>query len=380
VRALILDSGLDRGSLAAARALHDDGWEVGIGSPVRGLAGCSRAVSAWHPVPPPGDGAEAFLAAAADAIAQGGYEIVFSSDDHGVLLLSEHRARVAATVPYAPHERVVTAFDKLALTRAAVRAGLAVPRTEQATDAVLAGWSGPAVVKPRLTFSAASAHRIDAQVLAGPDDARRRAAEVRRSGGEPIVQELIDGGLMALSVVCDRDSRVVAAVQQESPHTWPPRVGVSARARTVPLDATLKGGVQELLSRLGWFGLAQLQFLRQAGEQPRLLEINGRFYGSLALAVRAGVNLPAVWARLATDRPIGPAYQARVGQVYQWLSRDLRWAVRSADGRPGAALPRVAETLATALTSAHSVWSLRDPAPALRHYGGQLRERWTPRR
>jgi len=380
VRALILDSGLDRGSLAAARALEQDGWRVGIGSPIRGLAGSSRAVSVWHPVPSPGEGTEPFLTAAAAAVAQGGYEVVFSSDDHGVLLLSEHRRRLAATVPYAAHEHVLAAFDKLVLTRAALDAGLAVPPTEEASDTALADWSGPAVVKPRLTFSSASSHRIDAQVVAGPDEARQRVAEIRQAGGEPIVQAVVDGGLMALSVVCDPDSRIVAAVQQESPHTWPPRVGVSARARTVPVEESLKGRVQELLTGLGWFGLAQLQFLRPPGGKPHLLEINGRFYGSLGLAVAAGVNLPALWARLATGRQAGPSGQARVGQVYQWLSRDLRWALRSADGRRGAAVANLAETLATAPSSAHSVWSLRDPAPAVRHYGGQLLERWTQRR
>jgi hypothetical protein len=51
MRALIIDQGLDRGSLAAVRALRDDGWTVGVGSPVRGLAGSSRAVSRWHEVP-----------------------------------------------------------------------------------------------------------------------------------------------------------------------------------------------------------------------------------------------------------------------------------------------------------------------------------------
>jgi predicted ATP-grasp superfamily ATP-dependent carboligase len=372
VRALILDSGLDRGSLAAARALQADGWTVAVGSPIRGLAGSSRAVSAWHPVPIPAAGGESFIAAVAEIVAREAYEVVFSSDDQGVLLLSEHRDALRALVPYASHESVLGAFDKLTLTRSAAAVGLAVPRTEDATEETLGAWSGPAVVKPRLTFAAERASRIDVEVVQSAAQVRAQASAVRLAGGEPIVQEVIDGTLMALSVVCDRESSIVAAVQQESPHTWPPRVGVSARARTVSLEEPLRQGVQELLRKLGWFGLAQLQFLRPADGEPRLLELNGRFYGSLALAVRSGVNLPSIWARLATGHDPAPIAEARVGQSYQWLSRDLRASLREADGNPAAAIAAVGGALGHALTSVHSVWSLSDPVPALRHYGGKL--------
>ena len=68
-----------------------------------------------------------------------------------VLVLSRRRAEIApAIVPYAAHEIVERSFDKLAFTRAAQTAGLAVPRTEEADEAALAAWDGPVVVKARL--------------------------------------------------------------------------------------------------------------------------------------------------------------------------------------------------------------------------------------
>jgi hypothetical protein len=48
---LVLDQGLDRGSLAAVRALTDDGWIVGVGLPFRGLSGSSCFAERWHRVP-----------------------------------------------------------------------------------------------------------------------------------------------------------------------------------------------------------------------------------------------------------------------------------------------------------------------------------------
>jgi len=60
-RALIVEDGFQRGSLAAARALGQAGWRVGIGSPKEGFASTSRATSAWHRVPSPEDGQEGFV-------------------------------------------------------------------------------------------------------------------------------------------------------------------------------------------------------------------------------------------------------------------------------------------------------------------------------
>ena len=81
----------------------------------------------------------------------GGYEVVFCAYDVGLLVLSRRREEVApAIVPYAAHEVVERSFDKLEFTRAAEAVGLAVPRTEQASEEALAAWQGPVVVKARI--------------------------------------------------------------------------------------------------------------------------------------------------------------------------------------------------------------------------------------
>jgi predicted ATP-grasp superfamily ATP-dependent carboligase len=55
-------------------------------------------------------------------------------------------------------------------------------------------------------------------------------------------------------------------------------------------------GVARLLADLGWSGVANVQFVRAPGGRPRLIDLNGRLYGSLALAYATGVNVPDLWA------------------------------------------------------------------------------------
>ena len=128
-------------------------------------------------------------------------------------------------------------------------------------------------------------------------------AEITAAGGAPLIQEALDGRLAAFSSVVGEDGRLLARVQQEAERTWPRDLGCSVRARTVAVDEALAERVAALLADLGWTGLSELQFVVGADREPRLIDFNGRFYGSLALAMAAGPNLPALSAAVATGRP-----------------------------------------------------------------------------
>jgi predicted ATP-grasp superfamily ATP-dependent carboligase len=374
VRALILDGRSARASLAAARALAADGWIVAIGAPRRdGLAAVSRSVAAFHEVPLPEAGADAFASALARAVEAGGYEVVFASSDIDVLSLSAVRGRIGAAVPHPDDAALRRGMDKRELTRAAQRVGLAVPRTVMGDDE---GLAPPVVVKERVhgdLAAGAPPETVVAEVMVDRAAVRERVAAIRARGGEAIVQEVVRGRLVAVTVVCDRDGRIVARAQQEALRTWPGDVGTSARARTVAIDETLAAGVQRLVAELDWFGLAQVQFVAPPGDAPHLIDLNGRFYGSLALAVGAGVNLPALWARLATGREVPARSDAAAGVRYQWLEADLRQARQDRWG--GSAWADALGCLRWAAGARHSIWSVRDPRPAARAAAAFARER-----
>ena len=359
-RVLILDDGFDRGTIAAARALHQDGWTVGVGAPVRGITGSSRACSSWHRLPDPEEGVADYIAAVSKAVVSGGYEVVISGDDFGLLTLSEHRDEVPAIVPYAAHDVVVRAVDKLELVLAAEAVGLAAPRTVEATEEAIADVELPVIVKPALH---AAPGRVRPILATSREQVTAHATEIRRYGSKPLLQAVIEGELMAYAFVADQRGSIVAAVQQRDVHRWPTNVGVSARAQIVPPDAELAAGVARLVRELGWFGMAQLQFLHAPGRRPSLIDWNARPYGSLPLAIAAGVNLPALWARLATGRSFTPGPPPRDDVTFQWFPGDIRASVAEQGKALGAF-----DALRTALGASQSIWRLRDPWPAMRHY------------
>ncbi|MGH2865732.1 MAG: hypothetical protein ACRDJX_10860, partial [Solirubrobacteraceae bacterium] len=310
-----------------------------------------------HTVHECSDGEDRFIADIAAAVRQGGYDIVFCAYELGLLALSRRRAEIAPALwPYASPEVVARAFDKLELFHAAQAAGLHAPHTEPATAQALQAWRGPVVVKARNHVP----KRFDTGLFASAEQGRALATQISAQGGEPLLQAPLSGRMGAVIVVVGRDGEIVGEIHQEATHTWPPGAGDTVRGVVVAPDRDLSRGVRALVGNLGWFGLAQIEFVRDQDGTPTITDFNGRFYGSMALATGAGANLPALWASLALGLADAPAALARPGARFQWLNRDL--AAGSVSGPRG-----VLGALALAPFAAHSMWDPRDPLPAIRY-------------
>ena len=321
----------------------------------------SRWVDAVHAVPGPERGVGEFTTAVAGAVRDGGYDLAFGGDDAEMLALSAVRADLPCLVPHAAHGAVLRAVDKLELARAAERCGLGSPRTVEATPQAVAETPLPVIVKSRLHWTPTSAAGVRHLLVSRCDDragVERSVAEMSAAGGAAVLQEPIDGELMALSTVIDECGKALAWAQQRTLRASLRRT--SARAETVALDRDLAARAATLLGDLGWYGLANLQFLRPDGGEPKLIDLNGRFYGSIALAIAAGVNLPAIWAELALGWRPAETVLARPGARFQGLLTDLRRARRE---RRGGLLRDVLDTAAYAPRAAHSCLSVRDPRP-----------------
>ena len=363
MRALIVEPGWSRGALAATRALAAAGWSVGVASAQRrGLALTSRWCARRHLIRPLHP-ADAFVALVAAVVHDHGYDVVFGASEAEVLALSAGREKIPAVFPHAPHDVVLRALDKGELARAASTVGIAVPEVIP-IDAICDERT-PVIVKARMHARPDlpdSPTRIDTNLLIGRTAVRHRVAEIRAYGGEAELQRFHRGPLLAYAAVrAGSGAGIVADCSQRASRIWPTDAGASCRAVTVPADQDLVRRAAALLDALDWHGLAELQFIVEDGI-PRLIDLNGRFYGSLSLAVAAGANLPAIWAGLAIDDVPATPVRARPGVRYQWGSADLRRAVRE---RRGGLVRDLAGTAVYAVRAQHSVADLRDPGPAV---------------
>ena len=108
-----------------------------------------------------------------------------------------------------------------------------------------------------------------------------------------------------------QDGRVLASLAHRRVREYPVSGGPSTICVSV-VDERLSGYAAAVIHELGWTGVAMVEFKKD--DDYLLMEVNPRFWGSMPLATRAGVNFPHLLCRLAMGEKIGdvPAYPAGV--------------------------------------------------------------------
>ena len=74
-----------------------------------------------------------------------------------------------------------------------------------------------------------------------------------------------------------------------------PRGSGSSACRSVPVAHDVIDQVRDMISRSRWHGLFMVELLRDDAESPWFMELNGRAWGSMALARHRGYRYPS-WA------------------------------------------------------------------------------------
>jgi predicted ATP-grasp superfamily ATP-dependent carboligase len=209
-------------------------------------------------------------------------------------------------MPVPSLEQFSAISDKQHILEAAARHGIAVPRQMVAVGPVTPiGAAGnltfPVVLKPARSVSGPTTHRHKASVSYA---ATEQELEVALAAMSPdafpvLLQERIVGPGFAISVLL-WNRRLHAAFAHRRLREKPPSGGVSVLRESMPLDQALLDRSVALLREFDWSGVAMVEFKLDARTNtPYLMEINGRLWGSLQLAIDAGVDFPVLLLRAA---------------------------------------------------------------------------------
>jgi predicted ATP-grasp superfamily ATP-dependent carboligase len=324
--ALVADAHL-RWSVAGIRGLGRAGLRVVALGPAGSSPGLwSRYAEAREVGPDSAADPAGFAAAVGEVAARYGPLVVYPGNEEAIdALLDGPAVPPEVTLPYPGAGPTQRLRDKSALPELAAEAGLRTPATlARATVAELRRQAPPApcVVKP-VRPTPALEH---ARVIESEAGLRSLLAQLPESE-LLLVQERATAPLVGLALVVDREGAVAARFQQVARRTWPPEAGGSSLAVSVEPDEELVSRASRMLRAVGYWGLAHVQFLTTDGGQA-VIDVNPRFYGSLPLALAAGVNLPAAWHAVALGQPRVRPRPYRTGVAYRWLEAELGAAFR----------------------------------------------------
>jgi predicted ATP-grasp superfamily ATP-dependent carboligase len=378
MRVLITD-GNERAALAAARSLVRAGHDVYAAAASRwSLAGASRGVRrvrvCTDPLAEPGQ----YAAEVGQLARQLEIRVLLPVSDPSVEALLARRSAIPSWVslPFPDHAVYGEASDKVAMVERARDAGLAVPET------VVLACEGarvpgaeffPAVLKPHRSVvpSAGGDSGRRKLAVAFVDDPSQCRAALRALPGTAfpvLLQRRVKGPGEGLFVL-RWEGRVVAEFAHRRLREKPPAGGVSVYRESILPDPALVAAGRRLLAALDWQGAAMIECKRDlATGQHVFMEVNGRLWGSLQLAIDAGADFPALLVACALGEKMPVVTGYRVGVRSRWFWGDLdHLYLRLRDG--GGAASRLAAVREFVRFGSRrdreEIWRWRDPAPFL---------------
>lgn len=153
------------------------------------------------------------------------------------------------------------------------------------------------------------------------DDLVREYLKIHSAFPFPMLQEFIPPGGKSYGVffLFDRNHEVKAVFAHKRLREFPVRGGPSTLRESVYKPELVKMS-EKLLRAINWYGVAMVEYK----EDPRdglckIMEINPRFWGSLPLAIAAGVDFPYMLYKMVVDGDVESVLDYPEGTRCRWL-------------------------------------------------------------
>jgi len=331
-RILVLDADASA-ALTIVQSLGRAGYEITVGgSSLEGRAMRSRYAHHKVAYPDPLTDRHAFIDWLARAIETEGYALVIPPTERTLAPMHDARDRLgAAGRALPPADAWETCVDKERMRALAAKLGVPTPenvvvRTLADLEApTIQAWldEGAAVLKTvrSKTWHGSAAREHPVEFAYSRDDLLEIGARML-ANSEVQVQRWVPGHGIGVELLADH-GEIVLSFAHERVHEVPLTGGGSSYRRSCPMPDDLYAHTARLIRELAWHGVAMVEF-RSDGTNAWMMEMNGRFWGSLPLAQFAGVDFPLALVRLLLDgeRPTQPEWRAVFARD---VRRDVTW-------------------------------------------------------
>ncbi len=328
---VLISDGENRSSLAVTRSLGKAGCRVVVtGKKKKNISACSRYCTSAYQAPSPVDNSNNFLTAIKNILVQEKVDIIYPMTEPATMLLSKYRKQLPATTTLAcpTIDKIKTVFNKFSVFKLALEHNVAIPVTlfiENRKDfdrkkKTISQF--PLVVKPAMSRIPTGKSFITTSVkyATNMEELTELYNKYEALKYPSLIQEKIIGPGTGLFTLFDNDHHL-ALFSHKRLREKPPSGGVSVVCESCPLDKEMVESARRLLAAVGWQGVAMVEFKRDERDgKAKLMEINGRFWGSLQLAVSAGIDFPVLLLKLLQgEKQSSLKDQYQIGLKMKWL-------------------------------------------------------------
>ena len=330
-RVLILDAD-QRSALAVARSLGRKGIVVYTGAETSSaLAGCSRHTKQHFVYPSPRSDEGRFIETLGTLVDEHQIDMLMPMTELTTYLLIQHQTQFPNSVlPFPDTNTIDSIADKISLMQLADEHNVPIPHTHYVDNAARLDFSldtlpYPVVIKPGKSW-----HRIQGKwrrstvkYAHSPQELEAILDSDPSLSSHPfMIQEHISGHGQGVFCLYDNGTPLAFFAHRRL-REKPPSGGVSVLSQSIPVDPELAAHARTLLDNVNWHGIAMVEFKVSDDGSPFLMEINTRFWGSLQLAIDAGVDFPWLLHQLVFGETINPVAEYKIGLRLRWLLGDL---------------------------------------------------------
>ena len=389
MRILVTDAE-QRAALAVVRSLGRAGHHIVTTSYARHpLAASSRFATAHAHTANPLVDRDRFVDDVLSAVEQHRVDVVFPVTEQAHIAILAKQARFGRVcVPSPDADVFMQVADKEAVLAAAKALGIGTPsqvrldRPDAWSEAVGAGIPFPVVLKPARSVVGGAKHVV--RYARDPDELQAQLRALPAEAFPVLVQQRIVGpGVGIFLLIWNRQT--LALFSHRRLRENPPSGGGSVYCESIPADAQLVEQARRLLDHFDWRGLAMVEFkIDRTTGIAYVMEINGRVWGSLQLAIDAGVDFPSLLVSAACGRAPETISEYRVGvRLRSWWADVDHLLARVRHSPERLALPPDAPARSSVVRSFFrwrrgdrlETFRFNDPAPFFRDTAAWIRNR-----
>lgn len=330
-KVLVLDAD-QRSALAVTRSLGKQGIQVFTAEEKStALAGCSKFSIQHFTYPSPRLNPEQFIEFLDNLVKEQDIDILLPMTELTTMLLLMNRGSFPdAHIPFPDLNTVESLADKCLLMKTAESLNVPIPKTWYADGpdnlpCNLEDLPYPIVLKPGKSwlFNEGQWSRAAVRFADNPIDAKNILdSDWAFKAHSFMIQENVTGYGAGVFAIYD-NGQPLAFFAHRRLREKPPSGGVSVLSESIQVEPELELHAKKLLDDANWHGVAMVEFKIAPDGTPYLMEINTRFWGSLQLAIDAGVDFPFMLYQLACGEQPEPVTDYKTGIKLRWLLGDL---------------------------------------------------------
>jgi len=260
------------------------------------------------------------------------FDVIFPLSEWSLMPISAIREKISPYVklPIASTESIQTCFDKHLTLELAKEVDVPIPKTYQVTNSaelkfVSQGMAYPCVVKPRWSMVWQKDRAFDRRggFVNSASELIATYNSIHQYFPYPLIQEYVPGVNYSVAAIYNQGKpRAFCCIRVQ--RAWPRNGGNSCYRESAPLDPRMKLYAEKLLEALNWHGIAEVEFrLDPRDNTPKLMEINPRFWGSLCVAIKAGVDFPYLLYKITMDGDTKGTFSYKVGVKGRYLEQEI---------------------------------------------------------